>query len=354
MTVRATTPARISALVLAVSLVATSCSLIGGDDDGGAADEDTVTLVAHDSFALPDDVLAAFEEESGYTLEVETVGDAGTLTNELIHTEGSPLGDVAFGIDNTFGGRAVAADVLEPYTPADLPASVADYDLPGDDDHALTPVDSGNVCVNIDDAWFAAEGIEPPRTLDDLTDPTYRGLFVTPSAAKSSPGLAFLLATIAEYGEEWPDYWERLLGNDAKIASDWENAYTVDFTTSGGKRPIVVSYDSSPAFTVTDDGESSTSALLETCFRQVEYAGVIAGTDNPEGAQAFVDFLLSQPVQKALPESMYVFPVVEETPLPREWARFAKRPTSTLEVGPAEIDENREEWLQEWNDLIAS
>jgi thiamine transport system substrate-binding protein len=208
--------------------------------------------------------------------------------------------------------------------------------------------------VNVDDTWFADHDLAPPTTLDDLADPAYRGLFVLPGAATSSPGMAFLLTTVAAYGAAWPDYWTKLMVNGAELTAGWSDAYEVDFTQGGGQgdRPIVLSYDSSPAFTVAG-GTSSTSALLDTCFRQVEYAGVLDGAANPAGAEALVDFLLSPDVQAALPDSMYVFPVASGTPLPKEWAEFAKQPTTPFAVDPASISKHRDEWLRVWSDVTS-
>jgi thiamine transport system substrate-binding protein len=343
----------IVALLAAFALATTSCSLIGDGDDDSGGGADTVVLVTHDSFSLPDALVAAFEKESGYQLDVRQVGDGGTLTNELVLTKDSPLGDVAFGVDNTFASRALDEGVFAPYD-FDAPAGVDDHALPGDDEHALTAVDNANVCVNVDDTWFEKQGLEPPDDLDDLTDPAYRDLFVTPGATTSTPGMAFLLTTIAAFGDEWPTYWENLVANGAKLTKGWEDAYNVDFTQGGGdgERPIVLSYDSSPAFTVAD-GKSSTSALLDTCFEQVEYAGVIEGAENAEGGQALVEFLVSPEVQAALPTSMYVFPVAEGVELPPEWAKFAEQPTEPYAVDPAEVAANRETWLREWSDVTS-
>jgi thiamine transport system substrate-binding protein len=344
-------------LALPVLLVLTSCSLGGGDDDKAGDDtaaSDRVVLVTHESFVMSDELIAQFEEESGYDLEIKASGDAGALTNKLVLTKDNPTGDAVFGIDNTFGSRAVDEGVLEPYG-AELPEGAEEYALEGDDEQQLTPVDTGNVCVNVDDTWFAAEGLEPPATLEDLTEPAYADLFVTPGATTSSPGLAFLLATIAEYGGAWPDYWSRLLDNGAKLTEGWTDAYQVDFTQGGGggDRPIVLSYDSSPAFTVDGEGGTTTSALLETCFRQVEYAGVLAGADNPVGAQALVDFMVGPDFQAALPEAMYVFPVDASAPLPPDWAEFAVQPESPYVVDPAEVAANRDAWLTEWSDVTS-
>jgi thiamine transport system substrate-binding protein len=365
--IRARSRARLTAAAAALLLPLSGCSLAGGggsdasgaDASGSGSGPHQVVLVTHDSFVLPKKLVAAFERRSGYDLVVRSVGDAGQLTNKLVLTKDHPLGDVSFGVDNTFASRALDAGVFAPYD-ATLPAGADRYTLPGDaggggaTGRALTPVDDASVCVNVDDTWFAAHHLAPPRTLDDLVEPAYRDLFVTPGAATSSPGMAFLLATIAKYGDRWPDYWSRLMANGTKLDDGWSQAYEVDFTQGGGKgdRPVVLSYDSSPAFTVSG-GSSSTHALLDTCFRQVEYAGVLAGASNPQGARAFVDFLLSPAVQKALPDSMYVFPVDEAAPLPSEWARFAEKPTHPWSLDPAEITAHRDAWLQQWSDVTS-
>ena len=338
------------------TLAACSPGTGGGADTAGGAD-DSVTLVTHDSWAMPDQVVEAFEEETGYRLEVVPSGDAGALTNKLVLTKDNPIGDAVYGIDNTFATRAVDEGVLDPYQVPDLPGSAERLRLEGAAGDALTPVDWGDVCVNVDEVWFAERDLTPPSTLDDLVDPAYRGLFVTPGAATSSPGFAFLLATIGEYGEDgWADYWTALLDNGAKIVGDWSDAYEVDFTAGGGggDRPLVVSYNSSPPFTIPEgERRPTTSALLDTCFRQVEYAGVLAGADNTDGAQALVDFVVGRTFQAALPENMYVFPVDESVRLPALWARWTEPAESPISVPANEISEHRSEWIREWSDVTA-
>ncbi len=337
-----------------VGVLLAGCSLATEDDDrhdAAPGECGEVVLVTHDSFDLPRKVVKAFEDESGCSLTHAPAGDGGELTSKLTVTQGDPIGDVAFGVDNTFAGAALDEGVFAPYE-ADLPSGAEAYRLPSDDDGALTPIDNASVCVNVDKSWFADEGLEPPTSLDDLADPAYRDLFVTPAATTSTPGLAFLLATIGEYGDDWSSYWEDLLANGAKVVKGWEDAYYVDFSFSGGDRPIVLSYDTSPAYTV-KNGTSSTAALLDTCFRQVEYAGVLEGAANPEGAEQVVDFLLSPEVQQALPTSMYVFPVDADAPLPPEWAEFAEQPSAPIDVTPDEIAEHRRAWLTEWTDIAS-
>jgi thiamine transport system substrate-binding protein len=327
-----------------------------GDSGGSEADSKTLVVASHDSWAMSKDVLAEFEKRTGITVKVQPQGDAGQLTNKLVLTKGSPLADGVYGIDNTFASRAVDEGVLSPYSSDALPDSAGDFRLTGDAADQLTPVDYSDVCVNVDDTWFAKKELAPPKSLEDLTKPEYKGLFVTPGATTSSPGLAFLLATISAQGDDWQDYWKRLMANGAKITSGWSDAYEVDFTAGGGQgdRPIVTSYSSSPPFTIPEGkSEPTTSALLDTCFRQVEYAGVLAGAKNPEGMQQFIDFMLGEQFQAALPDNMYVYPVDRAVELPEAWAEFARVAPEPYSVDPAEISENRTEWLREWRDITS-
>ncbi|GAA1167260.1 thiamine ABC transporter substrate-binding protein [Ornithinimicrobium humiphilum] len=381
---RSTTRALAAVAVLALPLSA--CSLTGGGDDETPSpsvtatqgedsaepssvpddteetsepaeppsDPGTVVLVTHDSFNLPDELVAQFEAESGYDLQIQQSGDAGELTNQLVLTAGNPVADAVFGIDTTFASRAVSEGVLASYTSDGLPESAEEHLVEGAWDR-LTPVDYGDVCVNVDNVWFANNGIAPPTSLFDLTKPEYKDLFVTPGATTSSPGMAFLLATIGEFGPgEWQGYWEDLMANGAKVTSGWTDAYTVDFTAGGGDgdRPIVLSYASSPPFTIPEGyWQPTTSALLDTCFRQVEYAGVLEGAANPAGAEAVVDWLVSPEVQAAIPDNMFMYPVDDQVVLPELWAQWAPLAEQPISVPPRQIEAERENWLREWADI---
>lgn len=352
-----------AALAAAAALAACSVGPSSTSDEPDGDPSDTppageVVLATHDSWSVPEGVVRAFERTSGYDLKVVRSGDAGQLTNKLVLTRDAPIADAVYGIDNTFASRAAEAGVLAPHTPVGLPPSAEDLALDGGAAELLTPVDWGDVCANVDDAWFSEHSQDPPRTLDDLLDPAYRDLFVTPGAASSSPGFAFLLATIGAYGEDgWQDYWARLMDNGARITSGWSDAYQVDFTAGGGRgdRPVVLSYASSPPFTIPEgEDRPTTRALLRTCFRQVEYAGVLAGAENPRGAAALVDFMTSRTFQKALPENMYVFPADSRVPLPPLWQRWARPASDPITVDPARIARQRDSWLREWSDVTSS
>jgi thiamine transport system substrate-binding protein len=292
-----------------------------------------VTLVAHDSFAISDESIAEFEAASGFELEIIRAGDAGSLTNRLVLTKDSPIADLVFGIDNTFRGIADENGIIE-----------------GD----LVPVDYADVCFNYDRVWFEKRGITPPATWRDLTKPAYNSLTVVTNPLSSSPGLAFLATTVAAFGEpSFEQYWKELRDNGLMVAAGWEEAYFTYFSGSSGngEYPIVLSYSSSPAAEIREDGKSQTAALLDECFRQTEFVGTIAGASNPEGAKALVEFLLSQSFQNTMPGLMYVYPVNENAVIPAEWAEFGPAANSTIGEDLS-ISTHREKWQTKWSAIF--
>jgi thiamine transport system substrate-binding protein len=324
----------------------------------GGSDEPTdVVLVTHDSFAISEDVKEAFEAESGLTLRILKAGDAGEIVTRALLTAGNPEGDVLFGVDNNLVARTFEADVFEPYESPEL--LHVDPELRLDPEHRVTPIDHGEVCLNYDKAWFADRGLAPPQALTDLIHAKYRNLLVVENPATSTPGLAFLLATIAKFGDRWQVFWRGLRANGVLVVDGWEEAYTARFSGaagSRGKRPIVVSYASSPPaeviFRDPRPAEAPTGVVEDSCFRQVELAGVLRGAANQEGARELIDFMLSKPFQEDIPLQMFVFPAREDASLPPEFERFALVPVSPLELPPEEIEANREQWVDEWTDIV--
>lgn len=347
---------RALALVCALALLGAA----GCGDDGGAADGAKVRLLTHESFDVSDEVLAAFEEESGLEVEIVRGSDAGSVVNQAILTRGRPLGDLLYGIDTTFLSVGLEEELFEPYRSPELDAVRADLDI--DPENRVTPIDLGDVCLNYDRAFFEAEGAPPlPTSLADLTDPAYRDLLVVQDPALSSPGLSFLAATVETFGEDgWEGFWEGLRANGVEVAPDWTAAYYTAFSGGGGSegdRPLVVSYASSPpvevVFSDPPVDEPPTGVIEASCTRQVEYAGVLAGAANPEGARQLLDFLLSEEFQADLPLSMYVFPVREGTPLPEVFERHAARPDEVIEIDPAAFGEQRDELIARWRQIVA-
>jgi thiamine transport system substrate-binding protein len=323
-----------------------------------SAQDGVLTIIAHDSFNYSEDVMAAFEAQSGLRVEVLRLGDAGSMVNRAVLTRRSPLGDVMFGIDNTFLGRGLENDLFIPYASPMLESVDEAFII--DPEHRVTPIDFGDVCLNYDAAYFAANNLPLPTSLQDLTDPRYRGLLVVQNPATSSPGLAFLLTTVAVFGEDgYIDFWSDLIANETLIASDWTDAYYGQFSATGqGSYPLVVSYASSPPaevfFAETPPETPPTGAIIadNTCFRQIEFAGILNGTDNLEGAQQFIDFLLSVEFQSDMPLQMFVFPVNKDAVLPEVFVEYAQIPENPVTLDQRLIDEKRDIWIQTWIENI--
>jgi thiamine transport system substrate-binding protein len=328
------------------------------EDDASPADLEgtTLTLVTHDSFDVSEEVLAAFTESTGIEVTIAPAGDAGSTVNQAILTKDDPLGDVLFGVDNTFLSRALDEDLFVPYE-SSLLASVPD-DVQLDPEHRVTPIDLGDVCLNYDVAWFEDQaGLEVPSDLEELTDPAYEGLLTVMNPATSSPGLAFLLATVERFGEDgYLDFWADLRENDVLVTDGWSEAYYSEFSPHDGDRPLVVSYASSPPaevfFAEEEPDTAPTGVIEDSCFRQIEFAGILRGTEHEEAAQLLIDFLLDIPFQEDLPLTMFVFPVNEDAELPEVFEQHAVVPADPLELDPEAIGAGREGWIEDWTATV--
>jgi thiamine transport system substrate-binding protein len=340
--------------IIAILSTAIAVACAGEGAESGPV---TITLMAHDSFAdaVTDETFAEFTAETGHLVEVLAAGDAGAMVNQAILTVDNPLADVMFGVDDTFLTRAVEAGIFEPFTSSGL-GSVPDNLRASDD--LVTPIDYGDVCLNYDKAAFS-DLLPPPSGLDDLIDPAYGGMLVVEDPTTSSPGLAFLLSTIALFGDDgWQPYWIGLEQNGALVAPGWTEAYYGEFSGGAGEgdRPLVVSYASSPPaeviFSETPLAEAPTGVITDGCYRQVEFAGILAGTANPEPAGLLIDFMLSREFQETIPLTWFVFPANAEAALPPEFVEHTVIPTNPVQMDPTTIESNRQSWLEQWSDIF--
>lgn len=319
----------------------------------------TLTVMTHDSFAASEEVIAEFERLNNAKVNFLLSGDTGSALNRAVLTKASPLADVFYGVDNTFLSRALREEIFEPYfSPAlaDIPDT---YKL--DPENRALPVDFGDVCINYDKAYFEQKGLAVPQSLQDLTRPEYKGLLVVENPATSSPGLAFLLATIADFGaENYLDFWKALRANDVAVVNDWSTAYYTNFSGSSGKgqQPLVVSYGSSPVaeliFASEPLSEPPTASIIgkNTCFRQIEFAGILKGTAKRALAEKWVDFMLGVSFQEDIPLQMFVYPVNSRAKLPEEFVKFAQIPAEPATLPIEVIGQNREQWITAWDEAV--
>ena len=351
---------RLRGVVVALALLV-GVAACGDDGDSATATGSggvTIRLLAHDSFAVTPSVLAKFTKDTGVKVKLVQGGDAGTVVNQAILTNGNPQADVLFGIDSTLLTRALDEGLFVPYASASL--EDVDPKLELDSRHRVTPVDYGDVCLNYDKGWFTDHGVAVPTSLEDLTRPAYKDLLVVENPATSSPGLAFLLATVAHFGPDgWQAWWTALRGNGVSVSDSWEDAYNSRFSgggTSTGDRPLVVSYASSPPVEVLyadpPIDEAPTGVITAGCYRQIEGAGILKGTKHEREARLLIDFLLSAPFQADVPTSMFVYPVRVGTPLPEVFTKHSVVPSTVLELPAADVDAHRADWVDTWTDLV--
>ncbi|WP_261719558.1 thiamine ABC transporter substrate-binding protein [Streptomyces sp. FZ201] len=352
------------ALAVGLGLVALpALSACGSEDDSGSSGTSkNVTLVSHGSWAASEDVIAAFEKQSGYKVKVLEDGDAGQAVNKAILTKDNPQGDVFFGVDNTLLSRALDNGLFQSYEVKGADRILPEYRV-DEGKHRVTPVDTGDICVNYDKKYFEEHKLTPPSTFDDLIKPAYKDLLVTENASTSSPGLGFLLGTAAQYGDDgWPGYWEKLKANGVKVVDGWDQAYNEEFSGSAGgkaakaERPLVVSYASSPpAEVIFGDPKPKTAptGVAEgTCFRQVEYAGLLSNAKNPEGGKALLDFLVGKTFQEDMPLNMFVYPVTEGAQVPEEFVKYGPQAKDPQTMAPEKIADNRDDWVKSWTSLV--
>ena len=344
-------------LLLLILLLLAACSP-GATATPPSTEPQTITVMTHDSFAVSEGVVQSFEEANNAKVVFLQSGDAGAALNKAILTKDAPLADVLFGVDNTFLSRALEGDIFEAYESPALSEIPDQYKL--DDSNRALPVDYGDVCINYDKAYFADNDLAVPQSLEDLTKPEYKGLLVVENPATSSTGLAFMLATVAHFGDSFTEYWQALKDNGVVVVDGWETAYYTNFSASSGRgpQPMVVSYGTSPAVEVVfaekpmDDAPTASILGPDTCFRQIEFVGILKGTQKRALAEKFLDFMLSKQFQEDVPLQMFVYPVRPDAALPDEFTKYAQAPQQTAVLAPDVIAEKRDAWIQAWTDVV--
>ncbi|HSN93540.1 MAG TPA: thiamine ABC transporter substrate-binding protein [Anaerolineaceae bacterium] len=321
----------------------------------------TLTVMTHDSFAVTKEVVDKFEADTGIKVNFVKGGDVGKALNTLILSSkaGTPPADVFYGVDNTFLSQALDNELFEPYNALALREVDDSFKL--DPKNGALPIDYGDVCINYDKAYFKEQQLAIPSSLSELTDPKYKGLLAVENPATSSPGLAFLLATIGSMGQENAmQWWQAMKQNSVVVVNDWETAYYTNFSASSGKgpQPMVVSYASSPAaeYIYADPkvAESPTASITTdgSCWRQIEFAGIVRGTKNRVAAENFLDFLLSLPFQEDMPLQMFVYPVVKDARLPQEFVDQSQVPAMPATLAVEEIAKNRSSYIETWTEIM--
>tara|TARA_Y100001970_G_scaffold210926_1_gene257397 strand:- start:5875 stop:6945 length:1071 start_codon:yes stop_codon:yes gene_type:complete len=311
----------------------------------------TIDLITYDAFLPPEGAFEEFTAETGIQVNLLQSADTGTMVSQSVLTAGDPVADVMFGIDNTFLCRGLTNDIFHPYVASTINQLSSELLL--DPYHRVTPVDYGDICVNY---WIDEVG-EEPSSISQLASSQYASEFVTQNPETSAPGMGFLLATIAYYGEEgWQDFWRDLRDNDISVEAGWTESYYGDFISGGGDRSIVTSYLTSPIAEFIYAPEPletpPTAVIADTCFRSIEFVGILRGTDEPTASAMLVDFLTSTNFQELLPETNFVLPANSVAVLPDTFQSFLPATINSATLPPEEIDAKRDNWTEQWTQIV--
>ena len=325
----------------------------------GSNEPGSLVVLTNDSFDIGEEVIAQFEEDNNATVTIQKSGDSGEVLNRAILEKGNPSGDLLYGIDNTFLSKALREDIFIKYESPRMEDVPSQFVL--DDTFHVSPVDYGYVNINYDIAYLEQHGLTPPETLEELTGEDWKGRLVVQNPATSSPGLAFLIATVSNFGEDddydYLDFWADLKENDLAVKDGWSDAYYTDFSQYGGDQRLVLSYATSPAAELYfSEGAYTTpptgNMLVDKAtFLQIEGIGILKGTQNEKLAQKFIDFVLDTPFQEDIPARMFVYPVNSKAVAP-DFFKYAEVPTLPADIDADTIDANRDEWIDSWTKVV--
>jgi len=365
---------KILILLITLSTLLNGCigAIPVGDEDSETnavpiqESDGVLDILTYDASGLSDELLSDFTATTGYEINLIKTGDVGSILNIMAQTKDAPQADLMLGLDNTFLAQAIQMGLLQSHMSnhGELLDSVKISYSGG----LATPFDHGYVCLNYDSAVVDGVNMSVPTSLWNLTEEEWKGKVAIPSPLSSSPGRAFLTATVdyfandVDNGTDYTDWWYEMEGNDLIITSGWSEAYETHY--SGGYGPwtdghigdanIVVSYCHSPGVEAFFGGNYTNSVALNlprASFHQVEYTGIIAGAGDAQAAAAFIDYLLSEEVNANMPTQNSMYSVLKGQDLPETdgYRHHALIPEQPAEVTPTEIAEGLEDWLVEWS-----
>ncbi|MBJ23765.1 MAG: hypothetical protein CMB64_03760 [Euryarchaeota archaeon] len=335
------------------------------------SNETELVIATYDVYALTDEMIGDFENQTGITVSMIKLDDAGSVLDYLIQNKGTETIDLAIGLDNTYLQTAIKQGVLTEHLANNLDNISQDALAPYNGPFAV-PFDMGHVCLNYDSSIVDGQNMTVPTSLWNLTEEEWRGKVAIPSPITSSPGRAFMLATLdyfnslGESTSEFEEWWSAMEENDVIITSGWSEAYETHYTGGYGEYEagyvgdahITVSYCHSPGVESWYNGNWTKSAALnlpKTSFFQVEYISSVMGGDQQSSA-LFIEFLLSEDINSNMPVQNSMYSVLEGFDLPEEngYLFHSIIPNEPSEISMIEIEENMESWLLLWNKAMTS
>ena len=308
------------------------------------AETPVLTVLTYDSFTSEwgpgPAVEKAFEATCACDLQFVAAGDGAALLARIQLEGAASEADVVLGLDTSLTAAAAATQLFAPHgkSPAlNLPVDYADP--------LFLPFDWG---------WFAfvydkTKVTDVPRTFETLAASDLKIVIEDPRS--STPGLGLLLWVKAAYGDRAAEIWKGLADNIVTVTPGWSEAYGLFLE---GEADMVLSYTTSPAYHLIAESDDAKAAALfdEGHYMQVEVAGKLAASDQPDLADKFLDFMLTDAFQSAIPQTNWMYPAVTPAAgLPEGFDTF--RPAKSLLLTPAEAQAARDPALAEWQAALA-
>ncbi len=313
--------------------------------------EETLTIYSYDSFVsygLPDATNKLFEEKYNCKIEYRTFGGVGATLNRLILEKNNPQADLFVGLNMNNLARALEEEIFISYRPENYEVIPEEYRI--DKNWRVTPFDGPNSLAIIYDSEVIKN---PPRSFEDLLKPEYKGKLILEDPRSSSPGMGFLLWTIAVYGEDhYLDYWEKLEPTIFHIYPDWTSAFDTAFVQNK-EAPMVLSYDVDPAYFYYEDEVTRYKAVIpeEGGWLQLEFVGIVNDSKHQELAQQYMEFMLSREFQENLPLYQWAFPIDTSIQLP-ECYDYAVNADKYITLPLEDIANKSQIWLEQWIEMI--
>ena len=335
----------------------------GHDDDG------VLRILTYDITALSEELTDEFTNQTGIAVEMIKVDDAGGILDQMMLTKNAQQADLMIGLDNTYLPTAIANCLLQANeaTPENISDSAsAFYEGP-----LAVPFDQGDVCLNYDEDALEEANMSVPTHLSNLTQEEWKGKVAFPSPVTSSPGRAFLVASMDYFSQDESGdamaWWSDMIDNDAIITTGWTEAYETHYTGGYGiwneghigDAWLTVSYCHSPGVEAFYGGNSTISAAVDidfASFSQVEYAASVNGGGSKNAVNAFIEFLLTDEVNTNMPENNLMYSVLEGKDLPETdgYRYHSPVPSQPSTIEMDRIGQEMDDWLKDWRDSTNS
>ncbi|MGL4237338.1 thiamine ABC transporter substrate binding subunit [Tabrizicola sp.] len=308
------------------------------------AETPVLTVLTYDSFTSewgPGPAIEkAFEETCACDLQFVPAGDGAALLARIQLEGAASDADIVLGLDTSLTAAGTATQLFAPHGKNPTTTLPVPFEDP-----LFLPFDWG---------WFAfvydrTKLPEPPKSFEALATSDLKIVIQDPRS--STPGLGLLLWVKAAYGGRALDVWRNLADNIVTVTPGWSEAYGLFLE---GEADMVLSYTTSPAYHLIAEQDDTKAAALfdEGHYMQIEVAGKLAATDQPELADQFLDFMLTDAFQSVIPETNWMYPVVTPAEgLPAGFDAFL--PAKSLLLTPVEAEEARGAALLEWRIALA-